>query len=336
MNNSKKLLKRHVVLKQLILVNLCCLSLVGDASCKDSNALSEKQTNSEKYRYTIKHSFRKTGKGDKVKLIYFIVPKSNDYQEISNYNISKGKLLTDNVTGEYYSMWDVSEDMSTESGKWFEFSIEFDYTPKSSEYQTQTVGEIYPYDTNSSIYKMYTENYYGIFVKDNPTLMKASQKIWDNSADIYDYAKKCLEYTVANFSYKNEKDGSLLISYTLENGGGDCGNLAGVFISLLRTKNIPSRIVIFRNHVWAEFYLEKYGWIPVDPTFNLFGRAPAGYSDQIAKSNNFVYHVVDQSGQIKPLWHLARTSHLFVPTGPDTQHLGYECDIKMSKKKYEP
>ncbi len=333
MKNSKKLFKAHDGLKRFIFLNLCCISLCCNAICKNDTELSgkiESLASTEKYKYTITHSFKKVGEGEKVKQIYFAVPQSNDYQEISNYYISKGKLLTDNVTGEYYAMWDVSDDMSTESGEWFEFSIEFDYIPKSSEYQTHIVDEIYPYDTTSSIYKMYTQNYYGVFVKDNPVLMKVSQEIWDTSADIYDYAKKCLEYTVANFSYK--KNGSMLLSYTLENRGGDCGNLAGVFISLLRTQNIPSRLVIFREHVWAEFYLENYGWIPADPTFNLFGKAPAGYSGQIAWSNNIVYHVIDPSGSPKTLWHLANFLHLFVPTPPDTQHRGYECDIKMSKK----
>ena len=63
------------------------MSLGGNASCKDDGGLSEKTTNSEIYRYTITHSFRKTGEGNKVKLIYFLVPRSNDYQEISNYSI---------------------------------------------------------------------------------------------------------------------------------------------------------------------------------------------------------------------------------------------------------
>ena len=54
----------------------------------------------------------------------------------------------------------------------------------------------------------------------------------------------------------------------LDNGG-DCGNQASVFISLLRAKGIPARHVVLCRvgsaHVRAEFYLAGYGWIPADP-----------------------------------------------------------------------
>jgi hypothetical protein len=181
---------------------------------------------------------------------------------------------------------------------------------------------------------MYTKNYYSILVKDNPTLMRVSQEIWDNSTDIYDYAKKCLEYINNNFPYSMSN--TILLSHTLEKGVGDCANLAGLFISLLRTKNIPSRLVCFHKHSWAEFYLEKYGWIPVDPTFHLFGRASTRYNNQIAWSNNLVHHVVDPSGTPKTIWVLVDGLHHLVDLEPDHRSHGYECDIKMSKKEYEP
>ena len=58
-------------------------------------------------------------------------------------------------------------------------------------------------------------------------------------------------------------------------GEGECGDFAALFIALSRAKGIPARPVvgywaisgINQTHVWAEFYLEGLGWIPVDPTF---------------------------------------------------------------------
>lgn len=313
-------------------VVLFFVSLVGYASCKDTDSSSEKTTNPEKYKYTITHSFRKIGRGDKLKLIYFVIPPSNDYQDISNYHISKGKLLKDNVTGEYYVLWDVSENMSTESGEWFEFSIEFDYLPKSSEYQTQKVDKFYPYDTTSNLYKDYTTNYYDIIVVDNLEMIQASRKIWNSSTDIYDYAKKCLDYINANFSYKNHPQQSITLSSSLKDRGGDCGNLAGLFITLCRIKKIPARFVVFKEHVWAEFYLEKYGWIPVDPTFGLFGKASSGYRSQIAWANHIYSNVIDASGQqILIKGNLVNMLHYALPT-----HESYECNIKISDSKKEP
>ena len=61
----------------------------------------------------------------------------------------------------------------------------------------------------------------------------------------------------------------------LNNGGATCGGLSSVYISILRNNGIPARFMtggtvhesgIFGGHVWTEFYLENYGWIPVDPS----------------------------------------------------------------------
>jgi hypothetical protein len=56
-----------------ICLTILYISLFCNACRKNDNGLSEKRINSEKYRYTITHSFRKVGKGDKVKYIYILL-----------------------------------------------------------------------------------------------------------------------------------------------------------------------------------------------------------------------------------------------------------------------
>ena len=52
---------------------------------------------------------------------------------------------------------------------------------------------------------------------------------------------------------------------------GDCGEFSFVFIALCRSIGIPARSITAvwpteSGHAWAEFYIEPYGWLPVDTT----------------------------------------------------------------------
>lgn len=63
---------------------------------------------------------------------------------------------------------------------------------------------------------------------------------------------------------------------------GDCGQFASLFAAFCRAQEIPARLVvgtlltpwIDSAHVWAEFWAEGVGWIPVDPSLgNAFTEA---------------------------------------------------------------
>ncbi|MCB9057365.1 MAG: transglutaminase domain-containing protein [Calditrichae bacterium] len=64
--------------------------------------------------------------------------------------------------------------------------------------------------------------------------------------------------------------------YCVENGRGDCGIKAMLFITLCRYNGIPAKwqsgwFIYPDNmnlHDWAEIYIPVKGWIPVDPDFN--------------------------------------------------------------------
>ncbi len=56
---------------------------------------------------------------------------------------------------------------------------------------------------------------------------------------------------------------------------GDCSEYADLFIALCRAKNIPARFItgymirlddVSPKHNWVEVYLQKYGWVPFDPS----------------------------------------------------------------------
>lgn len=72
----------------------------------------------------------------------------------------------------------------------------------------------------------------------------------------------------------------------IENGHGDCGQVALLFITLARYNGIPAKwqsgFMMHPNglnlHDWAEVYFEGIGWVPVDQSF---GRRDLNMGDDI-------------------------------------------------------
>lgn len=97
-------------------------------------------------------------------------------------------------------------------------------------------------------------------------------------------AEKMYDFVISQLKYEaqSEARGAL---WALLNRRGDCTEYGTLFVALMRAVGIPARTVtghmtnalsqggvanatIWADspHLWAEFYVEGYGWIPVDPT----------------------------------------------------------------------
>ena len=92
------------------------------------------------------------------------------------------------------------------------------------------------------------------------------------------------EWVNTNINYTLDtmtEDAVQKASWVLENRYGVCDEITTLFMSLLRSANIPVRFVAgqvysdkeksFGNHGWAEVYFPGYGWVPFDVTFKQFG-----------------------------------------------------------------
>lgn len=88
---------------------------------------------------------------------------------------------------------------------------------------------------------------------------------------IYDWIAKMNKYSYAR-EYSTLRN---IPEYVLDNGYGDCGQMALLYISLCRASGIPARWqsgwVIYPQlqnlHDWTEIWLAPYGWVPVDPDY---------------------------------------------------------------------
>ena len=87
-------------------------------------------------------------------------------------------------------------------------------------------------------------------------------------------ARRFYDHIIRTAEYALLGRGLLGAKVLLTTNKGECGDFSSLFIALSRASGIPARAVVGywaitgtdQAHVWAEFYLEGIGWVPVDPT----------------------------------------------------------------------
>jgi hypothetical protein len=229
-------------------------------------------------------------------------PETNEYQNISNSSFKGGEILSTGT--DKYVRFTLTNDAPT-PGETKEFTVEYDATVYDV---SSPLGDdsSFPIITPLKNPKSYLE-YLGrsdtqIDLK-NSVIVSNGERIWKECrGNLYQYAKKCYEYVATSYKYCNPNTGLYPLHSLMLNGGGDCGNLSSIFISLLRYKHIPSRHLVGTVaesgfHVWSDFYLENYGWIPVDVTFkngdhkhDFFGQLKSDHRIIFNRNINQIYN----------------------------------------------
>lgn len=220
-------------------------------------------------------------------------PCDNEYQEITDVETT-GDVKEGEDGSFRYVVWN---DTFTQGDKIDSiYRVSFKMASYTIEVDFSQIKEIHPYDTASLLWKKYTGCSGEYIDPYDETIERLADNLWQQTGDIVKYARQCYRYVAEHYKYLNPNTGIHTLKRNLSAGGGDCGNLSAIYISLLRNKGIPARpVVAVRTdgtfHVWSEFYLESYGWVPVDVTYlnsdprgNYFGVYPA---DCVVMSNEY-------------------------------------------------
>ena len=144
-----------------------------------------------------------------------------------------------------------------------------------------------PYDRSNPEYLMYTRAE-KFLEADDQEIISTARKSAGNETSPCRIARLYYEY-VNNYMKYQLIDGIGGALFALKNGYGECGDYAALFVALCRASGVPARPVVGRwalqengdNHVWAEFYLQDVGWVPVDPSFG-----PKNNADTFGKLDN--------------------------------------------------
>jgi hypothetical protein len=139
-------------------------------------------------------------------------------------------------------------------------------------------AKVKPYNTSSPDYRKFTAPSNNIVI--TPEMKAKASEIVGNETNPYLMAKKIYWDIITTHPYSHaphlwmDMTGTPESSYVLKTGIGDCGSQSMYFAALCRSVGIPARAAggyqmvegTAGTHFWAEYYLEGYGWIPVDVT----------------------------------------------------------------------
>jgi hypothetical protein len=232
-----------------------------------------KKRNQKSYAINVRTTVEHWGMGDSETYLFLAYLKSNEYQECQDKKIDdQAKLAALGNVGDSCIYYRIPLGRKQAFGKKAEFFSSFDVRTFDIEIDFDAIGELKPYDVCDLNYAANTGSDLPFINIEHSALFKVSEVIWNESTGILDYAEKCYLFVAKQFEYGEKESGFKSLDYTLINRKGDCGNLSSVFITLLRMQGIPARHLMgFRPdgslHVWADFYLQDYGWIPVDVTY---------------------------------------------------------------------
>jgi hypothetical protein len=198
------------------------------------------------------------------------------YVVVDNISSSIGQpMLQNDSSGNLYAYWrnvtiDRNEEISVE--------IAYDVLSFSTRFVINS-SLTSNYDKSSQLFRKYTQP--EEFIQSNsPEIMLKAQEIAGSASNAHEKSSRIYDFVVKHVRYSTQdyERGAL---WALKNGTGDCSEYSYLFVALSRAAGIPARVqtgfafsyvgqTVENGHMWAEYYLEGYGWIPVDATWKQF------------------------------------------------------------------
>jgi transglutaminase-like putative cysteine protease len=164
------------------------------------------------------------------------------------------------------------------TGRFLNVSAKFRFTQYEQRFVIDP-AKVKSYNTSDPEYLKYTAPSKNIAL--TPELKKKALEIVGNETNPYFKAQKIYWYVISRHyslpSYARiltNGTGQPMSEYVRITGYGDCGAQSAYFAALCRAAGIPARALGGRqmipgyggSHIWSEYYLPGYGWIPNDVT----------------------------------------------------------------------
>lgn len=165
-----------------------------------------------------------------------------------------------------------------DSAKKFKFSQDFVVASYSVETKINS-RSVKDYDRNRVMFKKFSSPD-SLVQSGDPEIVEFAKRVVGKEKNRYQQAKLVYDYFVANctlLNYQRESTSSpkdlILSSNSDGKSAGDAYDFSVVYASVLRALQIPcvpvAGILVnadssSKNHWWNEFYIEGFGWVPVD------------------------------------------------------------------------
>jgi len=238
-------------------------------------------------------SWKKEKKANSPVLLLYVArqkeyPNQREVEYIS-INPPPDQIISKDIDGNIIEFWDLSDKI--EEGKDITITRHFKFKAYETSFKINP-AKIKEYDTNDPVYKYYTRTQE--FAELTPEIIKLANDIIGNEKNPYLQAKAIYTWCVNNIVYVYPPNRG--IRFSLPRKTGDCGEYSLIFVSLCRAVGIPARIANghwackakMNYHVWNEFYLPGYGWIPADATDGRINRDSPG---KLAGNGDVYYYL---------------------------------------------
>ena len=171
-------------------------------------------------------------------------------------------------------------------------------------------NRVYDYNTSLDLYEKYTAPE-PLIQSNNSQIISKVHNVTDKSTTIPESVSKIYSFVTKHLRYviQDEERGAV---WALENGVGDCSEYSYLFVAMCRAIGVPARVqagfafhysseTLEDGHMWAEYYLENYGWIPVDATWQLFNMIDSRHFSAIGsipEDTTYTNYVFDTTADV--------------------------------------
>ncbi len=193
----------------------------------------------------------------------------------------------------------------------------YTYTSHAGDYATfplTTGNGSYKIDVlenvNSDMYSLAVSQTFSVSLSDDfKPFLYPNQYVWfesgmksmdlgielsEKSSDDLGFVENVYNYVIKNISYDQEKANNVPVDYipdiedTYESGKGICFDYASLMASILRSQQVPTKLVVGYSgsayHAWISVYTEETGWIDNIIEFN--GKSWSLMDPTLASSND--------------------------------------------------
>lgn len=240
----------------------------GDGSLSNSHYV--------KYRFSIdvpRHEFLI---GDTLK-VWMPLPMETQRQKNVSILTSSHDYIASAGKSEHNTIY-MEQPVSENSDSIIHFEYVGEYNVSAQYFSPEFVEtNIKEYDKESEFYKKYT-------AVEHPHIIKIdslAKQIVGKEESPYKMSEMVYDYIVDSYPWAGAREYSTIEcipQYVISERHGDCGQVALLYISLMRSLGVPARWESGwmlhpgqKNlHDWAEVYFEGIGWVPVDVSFGRY------------------------------------------------------------------
>lgn len=263
-----------------------------------------------KYRFTIKVPKHDFLIGDTLRVWMPVPIESSRQKNIKIHSIShQNYVLSNQSISEHNTIYfEQAINETTIDTIIFEYVGEYETYAQyySEDFITKNIK---PYDKTSDLYKKYTDTSHKHIID----CKSLAQKIVGDESSPYKQSELVYEYISKSFPWAGAREYSTIESlpqYVLDEQHGDCGQVALLYISMMRSLGVPAKWESgwmlhpwSKNlHDWAEVYFEGIGWIPIDVSFGRYVNSKNKNERNFFSTGMDCYRFATNTGICSPLY----------------------------------